>query len=89
MIPDDPKDVFDYGDRTIFQLRAQAFVAEEDYGTMMGTPAPALPVVEEPVPVEDPIARLEQKLDLALRRLDVLQQKIDSIDSTLARALNR
>ena len=89
MIPDDPKDVFDYGDRTIFQLRAQAFTIEGEYGTMIAPAPPPLPEVEEPAAVEDPIARLEQKLDLALRRLDLLQQKIDSIDSTLARALNR
>jgi hypothetical protein len=92
MIPDDPKDVFDYGDRTIFQLRAQTFTIEGEYGTMIAPAPPPLPEVEvqeEPAAVEDPIARLEQKLDLALRRMDLLQQKIDSIDSTLARALNR
>ena len=88
MTPDDEK-VFEYGDRTIFQLRAQTFAIENDYGTMIGPVAPVLPAVEIPAPAADPIARLEEKLDLALRRIDALQQKLDSIDTTLARALNR
>ena len=81
MRPDD-NDVFEYGDRTIFNLRAQAFTPEEDFGTMI------LPVGEkthaspEILPIEDPIARLELKLEAALR-------KLDSIDATLARLLNR
>lgn len=90
MTPDD-ENVFDYGDRTIFQLRTQSFAIENDYGTMIGplsTPT-TLPVVETPVAVDDPIARLEQKLDLALRQIALLQQKLDSMDVTLARALNR
>ena len=89
MTPDD-ENVFEYGDRTIFQLRAQSFAIENDYGTMMGPlPTPVLPVVETPVIADDPVARLEQKLDLALRQIALLQQKLDSIDVTLARALNR
>ena len=90
MTPDDEKnEVFSYGDRTIFQLRAQSFAIENDYGTMIGPVARPLPVVEPPVVAEDPLARLEHKLDLALRQIALLQQKIDSMDVTLARALNR
>lgn len=37
----------------------------------------------------DPIVRLEQKLDAALRLIESLQHQLDSIDATLARALNR
>lgn len=88
MTPDDEK-VFEYGDRTIFQLRAQSFAIENDYGTMIGPVTTTLPAVEAPALSDDPVARLEQKLDLALRRIDALQQKLDSIDTTLARALNR
>ena len=88
MTPDD-ENLFEYGDRTIFQLRTQSFSIENDYGTMIGPVAKTLPVVETPALPEDPMARLEQKLDLALRRIDALQQKLDSIDTTLARALNR
>ena len=89
MTPDD-ENLFEYGDRTIFQLRAQSFAIENDYGTMIGPlSSPNLPVVETPITAEEPIARLEQKLDLALRQIAVLQQKLDSIDVTLARALNR
>ena len=89
MTPDD-ENLFEYGDRTIFQLRAQSFAIENDYGTMIGPlPTPTLPVVEIPAVADDPVARLEQKLDLALRQIEALQHKLDSIDVTLARALNR
>ena len=93
--PSPDGDVFSYGDRTIFQLRAQAFAFESEYGTMMSASSPA-PSAETPgpqpdaePPAQDPMARLEQKLDLALRQIALLQQKIESIDTTLARALNR
>lgn len=89
MAPDDDSDVFQYGDRTIFQLRTQEFAIENDYGTMIGPSAPVLPVVDTPPLAEDSVSRLEQKLDLALRQLAALQQKVDSIDTTLARLLNR
>jgi len=91
MAQEPENDVFSYGDRTIFQLRAQSFTIEHEYGTMMG-PA-SLPAVEAEVsiqaPAEDPIARLEQKLERALAMIATLQHKLDSIDATLARALNR
>lgn len=101
MSPDEEKEVFDYGDRTIFTLRAQSFDVDTEYGTMIGRPEPLL-TVEAPletvapsaVPVvpaveEDPVKRLEQKLDAALHAIAQLQQKLESIDATLARALNR
>ena len=91
MTPDEDKDPFAYGDRTVFNLRAQSFDIESDYGTMMLRDA-ALPVVEvaaETPPPADPIARLEQKLDHALQLIEKMQHKIDSLDATLARALNR
>jgi len=99
--PDAP---FEFGDRTLLALRAQPFEVEQEYGTMIlpvGTPVPRetmemqLPVVETAPPEAasqvgiDPIARLEQKLDTALRLIQSLQQQLDSIDATLARALNR
>lgn len=106
MAPDDEPDdgkveenVFDYGDRTMFQLRAQSFTIEEEYGTMMAQPplpsgaVETPPLDQEATPAEtapgDPIARLEQKLDAALRMIAILQHKVESIDATLARALNR
>ena len=95
MTPDD-ENVFDYGDRTMFQLRAQSFAIEEEYGTMMATPLPAgvetfqaPPEAPPAEAVDDPIARLEHKLDAALRMIALLQHKVESIDATLARALNR
>lgn len=104
MVPDDEtpekkgdENVFDYGDRTMFQLRAQSFAIEEEYGTMMAPPtmpaaetaAPDAEAAPAEVTAEDPIVRLEQKLDAALRMIAVLQHKVESIDATLARALNR
>jgi hypothetical protein len=92
-----PEAPFEFGDRTLLALRAQPFAIEHEYGTMIlpaGSPIPRettempLPVVE-PAPEVDPIVRLEQKLDTALRLIHSLQQQLDSIDATLARALNR
>ena len=91
---------FEFGDRTLLALRAQPFTIEHEYGTMilpLGAPVPRettempLPVVESAAPQAeiDPIVRLEQKLDAALRLIHSLQQQLDSIDATLARALNR
>ena len=96
--PDAP---FEFGDRTILALRAQSFAIEHEYGTMIlpASPAPiSRETAEMPLPVVesaasegeiDPIVRLEQKLDAALRLIHALQQQLDSIDATLARALNR
>ena len=92
-----PEAPFEFGDRTLLALRAQPFAIEHEYGTMIlpaGSPIPRettempLPVVE-PASEMDPIVRLEQKLDTALRLIQSLQQQLDSIDATLARALNR
>jgi hypothetical protein len=37
---------------------------------------------------EDPLARMEQKLDQALWMIEKLQQRIESLDMTLARVLS-
>jgi hypothetical protein len=114
--PDEDDAVFEFGDRTLFALRAQPFTIEHEYGTMMlpakpmreqtaEIPMPPVATVEsaldnapapEPAaaaaPAEaatDPLARLELKVDAALRLMQSLQQQLDSIDATLARALNR
>ena len=84
-------DVFEYGDRTIFQLRAQPLTIEEEYGTICSKPTLDIPLAP-PMAVEgegDRVALLEQKLESALRRIELLQQRVDSMDATLARALNR
>ena len=95
----DTSDVFEYGDRTIFQLRAQPIDFDEQYGTIVQQPVPVVaPAVdiaaETPASFEaaedvDRVTLLERKLEAALRRIDQLQQRLDSIDSTVARALNR
>ncbi|HYH07238.1 MAG TPA: hypothetical protein VEK11_09305 [Thermoanaerobaculia bacterium] len=83
-------DVFNFGERTIFQLRAQSFTVEEEFGTMAAVPVTTPQLVEElPIAGVDPIIQLQQKLDLALRQIAALQQRVDSMDATLARALNR
>lgn len=86
-------DVFEYGDRTLFQLRAQPLTIEEEYGTICSKPTLDMPLAPpmsiEGAPGGDRVAVLEQKLEAALRRIELLQQRIDSMDATLARALNR
>lgn len=37
----------------------------------------------------DPVARLELKLDAMIRTVDALRRRVESIDSTLARVINR
>lgn len=106
--PESNGEVFDYGDRTILQLRSQAFEPEGEFGTMLSRP-PSSPLDEDeqdptrtraiPMPEEaasvahapDPeaIARLEQKLDLAIRQIAALQQRLESMDATLMKMLTR
>ena len=99
MAPDPENDApFSYGDGTMMQLRSQSFELPEDFGTMMvaGPSASragsdvALPIAPPAPSLEnDPLVRMEQKLDLALRQLERLQQRIESLDLTMARVLNR
>ncbi|HEX2833831.1 MAG TPA: hypothetical protein VHW00_12535 [Thermoanaerobaculia bacterium] len=98
---------FEFGDRTIFQLRNQDFEpqdlesakpeaepASDEFGTVVLKPGQAL----EPVPAQaepattisdDPMVRIEQKLDAALRQLHSLQQRLESLDATIAKVLMR
>jgi hypothetical protein len=83
---------FDIGDRTIFQMRNQRFDVEE-YGTIVNVPhrrdplvASATEIAPEPAA---PMERIEQKLDAALRALDALQHRVDSLDALLSRVLHR
>lgn len=86
-------DVFAFGESTILQMRNQPFRVDDQYGTMMSEPLPQLetewPEPGAVMPNDDAFARLEAKLDLALRHIDTLQQRLDSIDSALARVLTR
>ncbi|MFP5246239.1 MAG: hypothetical protein ACLGH0_06050 [Thermoanaerobaculia bacterium] len=92
-LPFPESDPFDYGDRTVLQLRAQPFVVEDAYGTVLTMPIDTttrVPVPEEEVFVdEDPMVRMERKLDAALRQIAALQQRLESLDVTLMRALTR
>lgn len=75
--------VFTFGDRTVLQLQSQKF---EPLRTV-AIPLDAVEALEEPA--EDPIVRLEQKIDQALQAIAMLQHKIESLDVTLARVLSR
>ena len=92
--PETPEAPFEFGDRTVLALRAQSFAIENEYGTMIlpNSPVP-LETTEMPMPgtstETDPILRLEEKIDTALRLIQSLQRQLDSIDSALARSLNR
>jgi hypothetical protein len=99
---DQEKDLFTYGDGTLMQLREQAWEIDgPEFGTRVvsghdaATPL-ALPVVEAEAGAEPPstaaaedIARLEQKIDLLMTAVAALQRRLDSIDSTIARARSR
>ena len=101
MSSSDDAPVFEFGDRTVLQLRNQTFApGQEEFGTVISTPpAPeperpqaSLATVAIPLPaeaVEDPMVRLELKLDAALQAIAHLQQRIESLDATLARLLMR
>ncbi|MGN6185061.1 MAG: hypothetical protein ACTHQM_15570 [Thermoanaerobaculia bacterium] len=91
---------FEFGDRTIFQLRNQDFepveplrdVNSDEFGTVVLKPGQEVSVEETPVeaaPSEDPLVRIEQKLDTALRQLHSLQQRLESLDATIAKVLLR
>jgi hypothetical protein len=88
-------DPFEYGDQTVVQLRAQPFIVEDELGTIVTMPIDThtrlipVPRPEEVFVEEDPLARMERKLDAAMRQIAALQQQLDSLDLTLARVLAR
>jgi hypothetical protein len=53
------------------------------------TPVPPAPSFDTVFAEEDPLSRMEQKLDQALWMIEKLQQRIESLDLTLARVLSR
>jgi hypothetical protein len=57
-----------------------------DFPTSAPEPVAQSPETAAP---EDPLARIEHKLDLALRQLQTLQHRIESLDATIARSLLR
>lgn len=85
----DPEDSpFDIGDRTIFQMRNQRFDVDE-LGTIVSAPHRNVPLVTTAIEVSaEPLVRIEQKLDDALRALETLQQRVDSLDSLMSRVIN-
>lgn len=79
---------FAYGEHTVLQMRAQPFEVQDELGTVVMMPIETNPrktmLIEE-----DTLLRLERKMDEALRHIDKLQQRIESLDMTLARVLSR
>lgn len=86
---------FDYGDQTVVQLRAQQFMVQDEIGTVVTMPIDTSAnrtIAAAPEAVfkeEEPLERMERKLDAAMRQIAALQQQLDSLDLTLARALTR
>jgi hypothetical protein len=92
---------FEFGERTILNLRNQDFHPEDEFGTVVSRPQPhdtepaQVETPEEGVEApaqalsDDPLVRVEQKLDAALRHLQSMQQRLESIDATIAKALLR
>jgi hypothetical protein len=88
------EDPFAYGDQTVLQLRAQPFAVQDELGTVVTMPIDtdrrqANPALNTVFAEEDPIARLEAKLDTALRQIAALEKRLESLDLTLARTLAR
>ena len=83
---------FAYGEGTVMKMQSQQFDVQDELGPMM-VKATELVASSSAPPVvisdEDPLVRMEKKLDLALRQIEKLQQRIESLDLTLARTLMR
>jgi hypothetical protein len=88
---DDEKPVFEYGDETTARLTTQRFAFDE-YATRCAA-TPGITVATEPAPTEkreeNPLARIEKRLERAIASIDDLQRRIDSIDVSLAEFLRR
>lgn len=88
-MPDD--NVFDVGDRTIGLLRQQTFELDDDYETLITAPGvtAVIEVAKEEIPSEEPLVRLERKLDVVIAAMGELKRRIDSINSVLAGLMRR
>lgn len=96
----DNNGVFAFGEGTLMQLREQAWELE-DLGTRVatspgltvaaepGADAVVLPIADQPSIPDDPLARIEQRLEELTRMMHSMQRRLDSIDVTVARVLAR
>ena len=76
-IPISPKvDLFEYGDRTILAIKSQEFALDD---VAVASAATAVEVT----------LTIEQKLDAIIRSIESLQRRLDSLDMTVARLVNR
>ncbi|MGZ4780222.1 MAG: hypothetical protein ACXV5L_13575 [Thermoanaerobaculia bacterium] len=78
---------FDFGDETSTMIRPRPVL--DDYETLAAAITPGIGVASEKAPSHDPLTRIEDKLNEALRSITKLNQRIDSIDAVLARLVNR
>lgn len=78
-----------------FSRFAERTIRAEEFGTVIleSVPFRTEDVIDAPFPMAeppaDPLARLEEKLDTALRTIAAMQQRIESLDATLMRVLMR
>ena len=103
VLPRPDESPFAFGEATVLQMRSQPFEVQDELGTVVTMPIdtnvrmplatvaalPAPPALDTVFAEEDPLARMENKLDQALRMIEKLQQRIESLDLTLARVLSR
>jgi hypothetical protein len=61
----------------------------DDYGTRAAAISPGIEVADENPPSHDALTRIEDKLHDVLRSIATLNRRIDSIDTVLARLVNR
>jgi hypothetical protein len=90
---EDLSDIFRIGEQTILKMQDQHFDID-DYGTQIDSTvgvfaARGVVVAAEEAVLSGPLARVEQKLDRALRTLEAIRRRVDSLDATIAHLVAR
>jgi hypothetical protein len=82
---------FEFGDKTMYKLKAQGWALEnqDDFGTMVVRPSALVPAGSDREAPQQRPQTVEQKIDMLIRAVDMLQKRIDSLDVVLSRFLNR
>lgn len=98
--PANEEEPFDFSNRTIVASRVSltelgaadaAAGAEARFGTLMAQPLPDAVTAEPPATSigPDALARIEQRLDTIAGSIERLQKRLDALDMTLMRFMNR